>query len=76
MRERIVSALIGGIIGGLIATAIGGFGLRPSSAGQAGPRPQIPQIREGSASLERIDDNERGVSCYYSALPTLSCVRR
>jgi hypothetical protein len=74
MRERIVSALIGGIIGGLIATAIGGVGVRPSSAGQAGPRPQLPQIRDSGASLERIDDPERGVTCYIGA--TLSCVRR
>jgi hypothetical protein len=74
MRERIVSALIGGAIGGLIATAAAGGGLRPLFAGQAGPRPQAPQIRDSGATLERIDDPERGVTCYIGA--TLSCVRR
>jgi hypothetical protein len=75
MHERLVSALIGGLVGAVIAAAIGGFGLRPSSAGQALPRPSVPQIRDSAASLERIDDPDRGVTCYISG-SALSCVRR
>jgi hypothetical protein len=75
MRERLVSALIGAVIGAVIATAIGGSGLRPSSAGQALPRPPVPQIRDSAASLERIDDPDRGVTCYING-SALSCVRR
>jgi hypothetical protein len=76
MRERIVSALIGGVIGGLIATSVAGSGLPRLFAGAAGPRPQLPQIRDSGASLERIEDPDRGVTCYFSALPNISCVRR
>jgi len=68
MRDRIMSALVGGIIGGLVATAIGSYGFWASAAAQ-----QTAQIPSG---VGRFDDAERGVVCYYLVGQSISCMKR